>query len=238
LIKNKSPLSFLLKFTAFSLAVSLTAIYIGGTVTKTVSSFYIEEAPAKIVVDAGHGGRDGGAVADDGTLEKDLNLSLALSVADALKIMGADVVLTRERDIMYASEDSPHKKLDDLNARIKTVNDAGDCVFVSIHMNKFPVAKYSGLQVYYSPQNEDSKAVAEAVQTAVKTYIQPDNDRQVKQSDSSIYLLKNIDCPAVLIECGFLSNPAELEKLKDETYRDTLAAVIAAAVMEYICSDK
>ncbi len=234
----KKPLAFVLKFAAFSLAVSLTAIYVGGTVTKTVSSFYIEEAPTKIVIDAGHGGRDGGAVADDGTLEKDLNLSLALSVADVLKIMGADVIMTRDKDVMYASDDSPHKKLDDLNARIKTVKDAGDCVFVSIHMNKFPVAKYSGLQVYYSPQNDESKAVAEAIRSAVITYIQPDNERQVKQSDSSIYLLSNLTCPAVLVECGFLSNPSELEKLKDETYRDALAAVIAAAVMEYVSSNQ
>ena len=170
---------FLMKFLAFSLAVSLTAIYMGGAVTKTVSSFYVERAPIKTVVDAGHGGRDGGAVADDGTLEKDLNLALASSVAEMLKIMGADVVMTRDGDVMYAAENSPHKKLDDLNYRIEKAKSAGDCVFVSIHMNKFPVSKYSGLQVYYSPVNEESKAVAEAVQSAVKAYIQPENDRAV-----------------------------------------------------------
>ena len=227
---------FLMKFLAFSLAVSLTAIYMGGKVTKTVSSFYVERAPIKTVVDAGHGGRDGGAVADDGTLEKDLNLALASSVAEILKIMGADVVMTRDGDVMYAAENSPHKKLDDLNYRIEKAKSAGDCVFVSIHMNKFPVSKYSGLQVYYSPVNEESKAVAEAVQSAVKAYIQPENDRAVKKSDSSIYLLQNLACPAVLVECGFLSNPAELEKLKDEKYRDSLAAVIAVSVMEYVSS--
>ena len=223
-----------MKFLAFSLAVSLTAIYMGGKVTKTVSSFYVERAPIKTVVDAGHGGRDGGAVADDGTLEKDLNLALASSVAEILKIMGADVVMTRDGDIMYAAENSPHKKLDDLNYRIEKAKSAGDCVFVSIHMNKFPVAKYSGLQVYYSKNNDESRALADAIQSAAATYVQPQNTRQTKAAGDEIYLLSKLTCPAVLVECGFLSNPDELELLKTEEYRNKLAAVIAVTVMEYI----
>ncbi|MBQ0124878.1 MAG: N-acetylmuramoyl-L-alanine amidase [Clostridiales bacterium] len=230
----RKSVSFLGKFTAFSVAVALAAVYIGGTVSKTASVFYPAGQTATVVAPAGHGGRDGGAVADDGTLEKELNLALSEDLRDVLSLFGIDTVMTRDSDVMLADDASEHKKRDDLQNRVKIAEQTKNCVFVSIHMNKFPVQKYSGLQVYFSPNNEESKILAECIQSAVKNNFQKDNFRGTKAGGSSIYLLENLTCPAVLVECGFLSNPGELELLKSESYRQTLAFIIAAAVAEYL----
>ena len=234
--KRNSTISFVIRFTSFSLVLAIAAIILGGTIIPA-SSPNVDKVRTTIIIDAGHGGLDGGAVADDGTLEKGLNLSLARELSSILKTMGADVIMTRDDDVMLSNPDSAHKKLDDLNARAKIAADAGECIFVSIHMNKFPVPKYSGLQVYYSPNNESSKEVADAIQNAARTYLCPENARKTKKAGDEIYLLKSLSCPAVLVECGFLSNPEELEKLKNESYRDSVALVIAAAVAEYAFCD-
>ena len=223
-----------MRFAAFSVAIAMVSVWLGSTVTKTASSAGVGNRQVAIVIDAGHGGIDGGAVADDGTLEKDLNLALARSVERVLASLGASVVMTRTEDVMFAEPSSMHKKLDDLTHRIGTVESAGECVFVSIHMNKFPVQKYSGLQVYYSKNNEESKLLADAIQGAAASLIQTDNTRKTKAAGDEIYLLSKLTCPAALVECGFLSNPEELELLKTEEYRNKLAAVIAVTVMEYI----
>lgn len=231
--EKKNALFFVVKFASFSLAVALVATYMGSAAAKTAATN--TDAPTRtIVIDAGHGGIDGGAVADDGTLEKDLNLALAKSVERVLLSLGAKVVMTRTEDVMYAEPSSTHKKLDDLTHRIGTVESAGECVFVSIHMNKFPVQKYSGLQVYYSKNNEESKLLADAIQGVAAAYVQKDNTRKTKAAGDEIYLLSKLTCPAVLVECGFLSNSDELALLKTEEYRNKLAAVIAITVMEYI----
>lgn len=224
----------LIKFTAFSLVLALSVIFAGNAVTKSAVSENVSGARISVVIDAGHGGFDGGAVGDDGTLEKGLNLSLARSLAKQLKIMGADVIMTRDSDVMYAEESSSHKKLDDLNHRINTVSSAGECVFVSIHMNKFPVPKYSGFQMYYSPNNGESRALADALQSAVKKTLQQNNARLPKNAGDNIYILTKLECPAVLAECGFLSNPEELALLNTDEYREKLALVLATALMEYI----
>lgn len=234
---KKNALVFITKFAAFSIVIALAAVYMGSVAAKTAATG-VDASTKTIVIDAGHGGIDGGAVADDGTLEKDLNLALAKSVERVLKYLGANVLMTRTDDVMYAEPSSPHKKLDDLTHRIKTAEGAGDVVFVSIHMNKFPVPKYSGLQVYYSKQNSESKLLADALQSAAAQYVQRENTRQTKAAGDEIYLLSKLNCPAVLVECGFLSNPDELAKLKTDEYRNKLAAVIAATVMEYINQEK
>lgn len=187
-----------------------------------------------VIIDAGHGGRDGGASTESGVLEKDLNLAVALKLRDLVATLDADVVMTRETDVMLASESSQHKKRDDLNARLNMARERENCIFVSIHMNKFPVEKYSGLQVYYSGNNEESLALAEAIQERAGEFLRKGNARTVKKADSSIYILHNIEVPAVLVECGFLSNPEEAALLCTEEYQNKLAAVIFAAVAEHI----
>jgi len=190
-----------------------------------------------VIIDAGHGGRDGGASTESGVLEKDLNLAVALKLKSLISQLDVNVVMTRETDIMLADENSAHKKRDDLNARLNMAREHENCIFVSIHMNKFPVEKYSGLQVYYSKNNEESIALAEVIQKKAGEFLRQGNSRTVKAADSSIYILHNIEVPAVLVECGFLSNPTEAALLTTEEYQNKLAAVIFAAVAEHIQSE-
>ena len=188
-----------------------------------------------IVIDAGHGGADGGAVASDGTCEKDINLNIAKDVRAVLVSLGFECVMTREDDVMLSDGSGGSAKMNDLKKRV-AVTEGRDCIFVSIHQNKFPQDTCSGAQVYYSKNDADSEALANAVQECVRTYIQPINTRRIKQAGSEIFVLDRCRVPAILIECGFLSNPAELLKLKDEEYQKKLACAIAAATATYITS--
>ncbi|MBQ7940450.1 MAG: N-acetylmuramoyl-L-alanine amidase [Clostridia bacterium] len=197
-------------------------------------------APSRpiIVIDAGHGGEDGGASGTDGTKEKDLNLLVAQSLADILTAAGYDVRMTRTDDrLLYdlygdLTDYTGHKKTYDLRNRLRFTEEAGADLLISIHMNKFPQPQYSGLQVYYSPTAPESRTVAEVIRSYTKLYLQPENERETKAATSSIYLLHRIQRPAVMVECGFLSNEEELTRLKDEIYRRQLALVIACAAAE------
>ena len=197
-------------------------------------------APSRpiIVIDAGHGGEDGGASGTDGTNEKDLNLLVAQSLADILTATGYDVRMTRTDDrLLYdlygdLTDYTGHKKTYDLRNRLRFTEEAGADLLLSIHMNKFPQPQYSGLQVYYSPTAPESRTVAEVIRNYTKLYLQPENNRETKAATSSIYLLHRIQRPAVMVECGFLSNEEELSRLKDDTYRRQLALVIACAAAE------
>ena len=197
-------------------------------------------APSRpiIVIDAGHGGEDGGASGEDGTKEKDLNLLVAQSLADILTAAGYDVRMTRTDDrLLYdlygdLTDYKGHKKTYDLRNRLRFTEEAGADLLISIHMNKFPQSQYSGLQVYYSPNAPESRTVAEVIRNYTKLYLQPENERETKAATSSIYLLHRIQRPAVMVECGFLSNEEELSRLKDDTYRRQLALVIACAAAE------
>ena len=188
-----------------------------------------------IVIDAGHGGADGGAVAPDGTCEKDINLNIAKDVCALLTSLGFECVMTREDDVMLGDGSGGSAKMNDLKQRV-ALTDGKDCVFVSIHQNKFPQDSCSGTQVYYSKNDNRSERLAQAVQECVRTYVQPLNTRQIKSAGSEIFVLDRCRVPAILIECGFLSNPAELLNLKDEEYQKKLACAIAAAVSTYITS--
>lgn len=184
-----------------------------------------------IVLDAGHGGQDGGALAPDGTMEKDLNLALTKDICEILKYSGFRVILTRETDEMLGEGSTGKKKQADLAKRLEIAEKNSDNILVSIHMNKFPDPRCKGLQVYYSANYPAGQSLAQSVQSTVSQTLQPDNDRKIKAADSAIYILDKAGVPAILIECGFLSNADELSRLKDEAYRKELAAVIAAALI-------
>ncbi|MBQ8254073.1 MAG: N-acetylmuramoyl-L-alanine amidase [Clostridia bacterium] len=185
----------------------------------------------RIVLDPGHGGKDGGALSVTGADEKHLNLDISLSMREALHILGYEVILTRESDIELTHPDGGTRKMQDLKGRLEIASSNNDATFVSIHMNKFSIPKYCGLQVYYSPNNENSFNIAKAVQDTVTSVLQPQNDRKVKKADSSIFLLHKIESPAILIECGFLSNQIEAELLDTPEYRVKLSGSIAAAII-------
>ncbi len=197
----------------------------------------VQRVQTVVVIDAGHGGEDGGASGKDGTLEKDLNLSIALCLAEMLRGEGIQVRLTREDDTLLYDRNSDYegqKKRQDMAKRLEITESYEDAVFVSIHMNSFPQAKYRGLQVYYSPNSPRSELLARGIQQGVRTNLQPENDRQIKPSGGNIYLLDKPKCPAVLVECGFLSNPEECALLNDEAYRQRLCTTLMGAISAFL----
>ncbi len=192
-----------------------------------------------VVLDAGHGGEDGGTVGIGGVKEKDLNLEITRLLGTYLEQNGIAVVYTRTEDVLlYDRNVNYHgrKKILDLAARLAIANQTENSVFVSIHMNAFPKTQYKGLQVYFSKNDEKSEILAQTIQNMAKNKMQEDNDRKIKAAGSSIYLLDRAQNPAVLIECGFLSNPEECALLTDESYRRKLCLVLAEAITEYLTS--
>ena len=194
-----------------------------------------------IIIDAGHGGFDGGAVAADGTLEKDLNLSIAKDLQALLSPLGFQVVMVREEDEGTNDADAQtirQRKNSDLRNRLQLTEKYGNAILLSIHMNKFPDPRGHGLQVYYSKNMPLSETLTKAVQQTTQDTFQPDNKRPVKEATSAIYILHHAKVPAILIECGFLSNAKDLENLKKEDYQKQLSAVISAAIMSSLLAEE
>ena len=194
-----------------------------------------------VVIDPGHGGEDGGASSASGVVEKNVNLSVAFALRDLFEAAGIPVVMTRTEDILLYDRGvnfQGRKKILDLAARQliaervaeEAAAGGGTSLFISIHMNAFPAPQYSGMQVWYGVGDPASKEVADAIQAASLS-LMPSNRRKTKAAGSSIYLLEHIRTPAVLVECGFLSNPEEAEKLSTEAYQYALAAVVFAGVV-------
>ena len=186
---------------------------------------------ALLVLDAGHGGEDGGAVSLTGVPESQINLAIVLKLRDVLGLYGVDPILLREEDVSLHDEDAKtlrEKKRSDLKNRVAAIEKAEGGALISIHQNTYPSGRYHGAQVFYAP-TEGSQALAEHVQSSIRTALQPGNERAVKQIPSTVYIMNHITCPAILIECGFLTNPEEEALLRDEDYQRRLAAVIAAA---------
>lgn len=188
-----------------------------------------------VVIDAGHGGEDGGAVAND-IIEKDLNLSISNKLAYVLKNAGYKVVLTRCEDEMVDAEGESlrERKVSDMHNRLDLFNENENNVVISIHQNKFTQEQYHGTQVFYSANNEKSLSLATAIREDVRTLLQPENTRECKPAGSDIFLLNNTNVPAVIVECGFISNYEEAQKLKTEEYQDKMAFAIFAGFMDYI----
>ncbi len=185
-----------------------------------------------ILLDAGHGGEDGGALAPDGTLEKDLNLDIALSTRDLLLFCGYRVEMTRDTDTVLGEGDTVRaRKVSDMNARLKLYETAD--LVLSIHQNKFGDTACRGAQFFYSENAPESKILAETVRGQFVSLLQPDNTRELKPGDDNVFLLYKTQTPTVLAECGFLSNPDELHLLKDETYRRKVAFALFSGVVCY-----
>jgi N-acetylmuramoyl-L-alanine amidase len=214
---------------AFSCAAQKSAHLPTDTDTHPVQGNFV------VVLDAGHGGEDGGAVSGSGLFEKDLNLAMAKQLEAFFEANGVTVVMTRETDTLLYDRTVDYqgrKKALDLLARRRIGEANPNAIFISIHMNAYPLPQYHGLQVWYSQNNPQSERIAESIQKTVADALQPQNDRTVKPATSAIYLLHHLATPAVLVECGFLSNAEEAEKLNDPSYRESLAFAIFLAVME------
>ena len=190
-------------------------------------------APVRLVLDAGHGGEDGGAVSLTGVPESQINLAITLRMEALLAFSGTPTQLLRREDISLYSEGAAslrEKKVSDLHNRVEEIQREENTVLVSIHQNSFPQGKYHGTQVFYAP-TEGSQVLAEGVQQAVQTALQPDNQRQAKEIPQEVYLMNHITCPAVLVECGFLTNPEEEAMLRAPEYQTKLAAVLSCALL-------
>ena len=224
---------FLLLFTLLSLLLSLVANRRAAADAPTLTP--VESTPSVVILDAGHGGEDGGAVSVVGDYEKDLNLALCRQMEILLRTNGIPTVMTRTEDILLYDKTVDYhgrKKALDLAARRAIAEAYPNGIFVSIHMNSYPLSQYHGLQVWYSPNHSASRALAETIQATVAASLQPENDRAVKAAGSNIYLLHRLQSPAVLVECGFLSNPEEAARLGDPSYRRQLALVLSLSLME------
>ncbi len=221
----KSVLGF--AFIAFGLILAVIFLYVFLSPDGSIKTSDADASPLPVVViDAGHGGRDGGATGTTGVLEKQLNLEISEKLCALLKICGYNVVMTRTEDIMLSSSDGlGSAKMQDLKARLEISSKYPDELTVSIHCNKFPSEKCKGLQVYYS-DSDAAKNAADSVQSSVKTLLQKENHRVTKKADSSIYLLYRAQAPSILIECGFLSNPEDCENLSSHEYQKALALCI------------
>lgn len=239
---NSFRLRVLLIFFAFVIIFSFTVFcficFAGKDIPERETSFEGATSNAPIVIiDAGHGGEDGGTVGINGVYEKDLNLKIAKKLDTMLKSAGIRTVMTRTTDILLYDRNEDYegrKKMLDMAKRLKISESYENAIFISIHMNSFPVSKYSGLQVYYSPNDPLSRELAERIQVMTKDALMQENTRKIKASNGKIFLLDRMNIPSVLIECGFLSNPAECDKLCDEAYQNELAATICCAILEHI----
>ena len=189
-----------------------------------------------VIIDAGHGGEDCGAIGTNGVYEKDINLAVSILLKEELESRGYNVIMTRTEDKMLYSEQENIKgmrKLSDLKNRCGIANEHPDALLVSIHMNSFGASEYSGLQVYYATDNSESRALASAIQDSVRNTIQKENTRSVKDG-SGLYILDNSEPTSVIIECGFLSNAAECEKLSQKEYQKELSLSIVCGIISYI----
>lgn len=203
-------------------------------ITARTDSDSLEQQPM-IVIDAGHGGEDGGAEVD-GVLEKDINLSIAGKLSEILRLCGCRVTEIRDEDISVYESDAQtlrEKKVSDLKRRVKIANENDNNILVSIHQNKFDNSAYSGAQLFYSSNHDDSRVLAERIRGAITSLLQKDNTRELKPAGSDIYLLDHAEVPAVIVECGFLSNQQERSKLMDDDYQNEMAYAVAMGVLEY-----
>lgn len=189
-----------------------------------------------LVIDPGHGGEDGGAVAANGTLESNINLQIALRLEALSAFWGVETVMTRQHaeiDYPESAETLSAKKKADQNARLSLINSTPGAILFSIHQNYYPSESPWGIQVFYGSVAQ-SDALATVTQSNLTGQLCPDNRRLAAPMDDSIYLIKNAKCPAILIECGFLSNPGELEALETHSYQLELASVMLASYLQYI----
>ena len=194
----------------------------------------VTEKP-RIAIDAGHGGMDGGCVSVNGVAEKGINLDIALTERELMTIMGYDVKMTREDDRSIYDEGIEglaKQKESDLKNRAAVFNSCGG-IAVSIHQNQFTDSRFSGAQMFYSRRNSEGERLASSLQKQFVALLQPDNERETKPVDDELFLLDNTEHPAVMVECGLLSNPDEAAKLESPEYRRQVAFTIMTGLLDY-----
>ncbi len=185
-----------------------------------------------IMIDAGHGGKDPGAISVLDTLEKDINLSIALKLKDELESCGYKVIMTRETDMGLYEETDKNKKVADMKKRCELANDNKVDLVISIHQNIYQSEGVKGAQVFYYKNSATSQKLAQYVQNELIENLDKSNGRKAK-ANNNYYMLLNVECPAIIIECGFLSNYAEARLLGEEEYQGKIATAVKTGIDKY-----
>lgn len=187
-----------------------------------------------VIIDAGHGGVDGGAISCSGILESQINLEISLRLEDLLHLLGirTQMIRTDDRSVYTEGNSIAAKKVSDLKERVRIVNNTENAILISIHQNTFPDSRYSGAQVFYG-KGQGSQELAKSMQSNFVSALNPGSNRKCKKG-SSIYLLENVNCTAILVECGFLSHPAEEARLRDQVYQQQICSVIATTLSTFL----
>ncbi|AYD39292.1 N-acetylmuramoyl-L-alanine amidase CwlD [Clostridium fermenticellae] len=224
--------------TLMTIIILLTSILF--TDVKSCVSAHENGSKKTILIDPGHGGIDGGAQSKSGICEKDINLSISKKLKDMLENNGYKVIMTREKDIGLYDDNKTirQKKVQDLSRRCQLKKDSNCNLFISIHLNMFSETAYSGAQVWYS-RNPESKGIAAIIQQNLKRDLDPNNNRKEKAALDSYKVLRcNDSMPSIIVECGFLSNVSEEQKLKTDEYQTKIAKSLFNSIDQYFNSSK
>ena len=231
----------LLAGSLFCVFILLPVYILTGTTVQKIPVFAAgEDIPITVIVDPGHGGEDGGAVSANGVLESQLNLAVAAQVNDLLRFSGQRTIMTRADDqsIHTEGETIRARKASDIRNRVALVNGTEQAVLLSIHQNSLPSSPVThGAQVFWN-QQEGADLLAQIVQDSLNHTINPGNEKHPKQIPGTIYLMKHVTAPAILVECGFLSNAEETAKLQDPSYQMKLAAAITTGYLRCLAGEE
>ncbi len=189
-----------------------------------------------IIIDPGHGGMDGGATAN-GLIEKDINLAISLNLKDLLSIQGFRVIMTREDDRSLHDDgltQIARQKRSDMYHRLDVMKQNPKAIFISIHQNKFEQSSSRGAQIFYSQNLPDSQKLADSIQASFQTLLQPDNKREIKAAQNNLFLLYEAQIPAVMVECGFISNPEEAANLSSQEYQKQVAFAVSQGLTQFL----
>lgn len=210
-------------------------VFIGNRfVKKEDISAFSEKTQSVLVIDPGHGGTDGGAVSENGTKESEINLAIGQRMKALSGLLGIETIMTRDSEKLDYPEEADtlrKKKVYDQKQRVSQINNTQNAVLLSIHQNIYPNNKPRGPQVLYAATEDSDRFAAIAQQNLL--LVLPDNVRTASQIDSSIYLMKQIHCPAILVECGFLSNAEDEYLLKTEEYQKKLSLILLCSYLQY-----
>lgn len=225
------------KITVMVLCVFISVfVFIFATENKnTVPTVSLPVSGKTIVVDAGHGKPDEGAQSSNGTTEAETNLKIALKLQNLLEQSGSTVILTRSDENAIYDLDSKtlkQKKISDIHNRVKIGNESSADIFVSIHLNKIPQQQYDGWQTFYNAESAEGQKLAVSIQKNLNDAIQKENNRVAKTIDN-IYIVKHVEIPTTIVECGFLSNPEEEKNLLEDEYQNKLAWGIYNGIIDY-----
>ena len=237
-MKEKTPEEYERLIRTVLLALMLVSVYFiirGGARLTASRQIKVEPVRPCVVIDAGHGGADPGKVGVDGSLEKDINLEIAKKLQQFLIMEDVDAVLTRESDDGLYDENTSNKKVQDMKNRVQIIEEKRPALTVSIHQNSYHEEYVHGAQVFYYANSEKSKELAERIQQVMTLHLDKQNTRQAKANDS-YYLLKKTSSPIVIVECGFISNYEEAQKLSSELYQEKVAWAVHRAVLQYLNS--